>query len=435
MKMTDSPFADSEPAPDWFQDAISASHESNFWTAPDGCNIHFLRWCRSATDPVQSLKDRRKDPQGVVFIHGTAAHAHWWHHIAPQLAEGSEGYDVLAISLSGHGDSDDRPKMDPSVWVDDIISVMQSCGLLDLAARAAPPVIIGHSMGGYVAVDVARRVPQHVGGIILLDTAVPHPLFFLMEKQLHKKQLASAQGDITRTPTSTSARSHGADTQPSSSANQSQPRRRAYPMTTLPASRLQLSPPQQIRNPFIVEHVANMSVRAVIGSKEGEKSWEWKVDPGHRKKLPFMEYIYNVGTPDVLHTLRTRIAIFYGEDSVIVPDTIRQYMRHTLGEHIAITGIPDAEHHCLFDQPHAIVAMLRVTLAEWGRSATGAYGSGTTGLPLPRMRARSVESDWVDADLVKLYNLLPNNYTPPSQAAMLTTPQQPRYPLPIGAKL
>lgn len=34
-------------------------------------------------------------------------------------------------------------------------------------------------------------------------------------------------------------------------------------------------------------------------------------------------------------------------------------------------GIPDAEHHCLFDQPLAVVTMLRATLAEWGRSATG----------------------------------------------------------------
>lgn len=39
---------------------------------------------------------------GIVLVHGGAAHARWWDHIAPLLATGRR---VVAIDLSGHGDS------------------------------------------------------------------------------------------------------------------------------------------------------------------------------------------------------------------------------------------------------------------------------------------------------------------------------------------
>lgn len=61
---------------------------------------------------------------------------------------------------------------------------------------------------------------------------------------------------------SVDVRSSGANITNSATSNRPQPRRRAHPMSVTPFSRLRLSPPQQIRHPFIVEHVANMSVRA-----------------------------------------------------------------------------------------------------------------------------------------------------------------------------
>lgn len=53
------------------------------------------------------------------------------------------------------------------------------------------------------AVDVARRHPQCVGGIVLLDTAIPHPMFFLIEKLLHKQVQQRRNEDNTAEATDT----------------------------------------------------------------------------------------------------------------------------------------------------------------------------------------------------------------------------------------
>lgn len=39
---------------------------------------------------------------GVVLVHGGAAHAGWWDHVAPLIAANRR---VVAVDLSGHGDS------------------------------------------------------------------------------------------------------------------------------------------------------------------------------------------------------------------------------------------------------------------------------------------------------------------------------------------
>ena len=45
---------------------------------------------------------------GLVFVHGGGAHAHWWTHVAASFAG---EFRVLAIDLSGHGDSGHRRRV------------------------------------------------------------------------------------------------------------------------------------------------------------------------------------------------------------------------------------------------------------------------------------------------------------------------------------
>ena len=80
--------------PSWFREAIAAPCVSSF-TDVGGCRIHSLRW----TERRRTHDAAGTSPQGVVFVHGTGAHAHWFTHIAPLVADG--GYEVLALSLSG----------------------------------------------------------------------------------------------------------------------------------------------------------------------------------------------------------------------------------------------------------------------------------------------------------------------------------------------
>ena len=78
-------------APHWFSDAVEAPSESRRIEVL-GCPIHYLRW----GEPGRP---------GIVFIHGGAAHAHWWSFIAPHF---TPEYCVVALDLSGHGDSGRR---------------------------------------------------------------------------------------------------------------------------------------------------------------------------------------------------------------------------------------------------------------------------------------------------------------------------------------
>ena len=77
----------------------------------------------------------------LVFVHGYWQAAWCWDEsVLPELAD--RGHRVVALSLTGHGRSDGRIRgRSISDNVDDLVSVVES---LDV-----PPVVVGHSMGGF----------------------------------------------------------------------------------------------------------------------------------------------------------------------------------------------------------------------------------------------------------------------------------------------
>src|SRR2546429_9630981 len=84
------------PPPAWFSAALAAPVQEGVITV-DGASIAFRAW---------------GDPGGrsLVLVHGGAAHSRWWDHIAPML---TDGWRVVAVDLSGHGDSDPRGRYHP----------------------------------------------------------------------------------------------------------------------------------------------------------------------------------------------------------------------------------------------------------------------------------------------------------------------------------
>ncbi|OMQ14825.1 alpha/beta hydrolase, partial [Modestobacter sp. VKM Ac-2676] len=63
---------------------------------------------------------------------------------------------MVALDLTGHGDSDHRTDYDPLVWAREVVAVAAATGL-------DRPVVIGHSMGGWVAVTAGVEHPAEVG--------------------------------------------------------------------------------------------------------------------------------------------------------------------------------------------------------------------------------------------------------------------------------
>src|SRR4029077_235498 len=115
--------------PAWFDDALATPHDEGFVEVL-GARIHYLHW------------GNRGHP-GLVLVHGGAAHAHWWSFLAPLF---TAHYDVVALDMSGHGDSDRRDSYPREIWA------REGRAVLDAMKFPGPPVVIGHSLGGLVAI-------------------------------------------------------------------------------------------------------------------------------------------------------------------------------------------------------------------------------------------------------------------------------------------
>ena len=97
-----------------------------------------------------------------VFVHGwTCKHTHF----APQIEQFARDHRVVAVDLRGHGDSDapDQRYTVPAL-ADDV-------AWLCTHARVEGPVLVGHSMGGQVVLEVAARHPDLAAAVVMVDAA------------------------------------------------------------------------------------------------------------------------------------------------------------------------------------------------------------------------------------------------------------------------
>jgi 3-oxoadipate enol-lactonase len=96
----------------------------------------------------------------VVFLHGFALDRTMW---AAQTSALASQYRCVAVDARGFGDSPPNPPFSVDRYADDI------AGVLD-AVAVDRAVIVGLSMGGYVAFALWRRYPDRVRGLVLADT-------------------------------------------------------------------------------------------------------------------------------------------------------------------------------------------------------------------------------------------------------------------------
>jgi pimeloyl-ACP methyl ester carboxylesterase len=99
----------------------------------------------------------------VILIHGIAASLHDWDDLIPELTQ--HGYAAYALDLLGHGES---PKPDFHAyhvnWMfEHFEQWMRSLRLTE------PAIVIGHSLGGYLALEYARRLSTWTRGLILVN--------------------------------------------------------------------------------------------------------------------------------------------------------------------------------------------------------------------------------------------------------------------------
>jgi len=117
-----------------------------------GLRLHALEWGEVGAPPV-------------VLCHGMWDHARSFATLAPFLAR---RYRVIALDARGHGDSSWGDAYNWMAWVSDIIQLIRSL--------ESPVFLIGHSMGGGQATDVARAIPERIKKLVNIDGFGPPPM-------------------------------------------------------------------------------------------------------------------------------------------------------------------------------------------------------------------------------------------------------------------
>lgn len=147
---------------DLFADTLLAAHERGlfFRDATPPCDrycqvgdlrLHFLDWGAGGKPPM-------------VLLHGFGLNAHVWDFFS---LVGRTNFHIYALDFRGHGDSQWARDGDYSRerYVADTIAFIE-------AIRVPAAVLIGHSLGGGVALLTAKEIPERVRALVLVDSAL-----------------------------------------------------------------------------------------------------------------------------------------------------------------------------------------------------------------------------------------------------------------------
>ncbi len=133
--------------------------------------------------PVRVAAHRRGTGRpSIVFVHGSLDDHHTWDAIADELGD----FATVAYDRRGHGASTDLPSQGSIVEdVDDVVALIGACAL-------ERPLVVGHSYGACIAIALAGRRPDLVGGLYLHEP----PLFALLDDDDGRDVLRAAKREM-----------------------------------------------------------------------------------------------------------------------------------------------------------------------------------------------------------------------------------------------
>lgn len=287
--------------PSWFNKAL-AERKSEHQIVVKGAKIYYQKW-------------GSKDNPGMVLVHGTGSHSHWWDFIAPSLID---LYEVVAIDLSGMGESDHREEYKAEIFGREILSVAEDAYFFN--ERSSPPIICGHSLGGYMSASAASLSEKPIRGVIMIDSPIRPPDYDY------------------------SQHSHSYPIR----------RRKTYPNLESILERFRLTPDQDCKNQYIIDYIAKWSVQEV------ENGYQWKFDDSLFEKL-----IFEISRREVALSLSCPLGIIYGAESALMTNEILNYMKKQVNSETQMTCIGKAQHHVFLDQPQKTVEEIKKIASSW----------------------------------------------------------------------
>jgi pimeloyl-ACP methyl ester carboxylesterase len=110
----------------------------------------------------------RNGGQAVIFENGLGGTMDWWAKVFPEISKNTTAF---AYNRPGYGKSDpSSAPRDGKHIVDELRSLLRSRGL------NPPYVLVGHSLGGLYMQLFARRYPNEVSALVLVDSTHPAQL-------------------------------------------------------------------------------------------------------------------------------------------------------------------------------------------------------------------------------------------------------------------
>jgi pimeloyl-ACP methyl ester carboxylesterase len=288
--------------PFWFERAIATPSQSG-QVEVAGANIVYETWGEVGNP-------------GVVLIHGSNAHLEWWRFTAPFLAD---KFRVAALDLSGNGDSDWRERYSGELFAEEVWAV---CAEAQLGER---PVVVGHSFGGWVALETGHHYSAELGGILFMDFTTAPPAEFL-EWGMRAEREGVEPGRALR----------------------------VYEDKAAALARFRLIPEQPGVHPAVLRHMAE------YGLKHTEDGWTWKFDP-----CLFDYLAMGKAQRDKFAALQCRSALILGEYSEDEGAFYAGHMAEITADLLPEITVPGTYHHLMFDDPMAVSMTMKMLLLEW----------------------------------------------------------------------
>lgn len=213
--------------------AAMSSPQSRFYQS-QGLRLHYADWGNEQAPPL-------------ILIHGGRDHCRSWDLIARSL---QPHFHVLAPDLRGHGDSDwtKGGSYTLTEYVYDLSRLVQG-------TTAQKVTLVGHSMGGMVALIYAGTFPDRVAALVVLDgvTVLPNET----RPPVHER-IAHWLGQLD-------------------ALEARKPRR----YRTIEEAAAQMRAHNKRLSPELAQHLAAFGVR-----RNADDTWSWKFDPYQRARAP-----------------------------------------------------------------------------------------------------------------------------------------------------
>ena len=277
---------------------------------PLGCEAAHRRAIEVNGLRLNALESGRPGHPALCFLHGGAAHAHWFDAVMPAF---TDRYHVVSLDQRGHGES---TWAQPAAYATedfagDLLAVMDRLGWPQMT-------LVGHSMGGHNAMAFAAWHPERVRALVIGDARPALP----------PDRLDRMQARGRRPP-------------------------RLHPTAEAAVQAFRLLPGGTVADPGLLAHLA----REGIVQRDG--GWLYRFDPAcNASRTP-------VDAWPLLGRITAPTLIVRGEHSAILSHDLAGRM-HDAIPHASLVEIPGAHHHLVLDQPAAFNAALDaflVTLA------------------------------------------------------------------------